>query len=78
MLSYFLYFYILLYVLYMFIFLYTSLWFNFVGLYAFYMLEVVMSFFRKGSTPSHGHSHLQYELGESEVSKQRNNTRNKR
>ena len=42
------------------------------------MLEVVMSFFRKGSTPSHGHSHLQYELGESEVSKQRNNTRNKR
>ena len=38
------------------------------GIYAFYMLEVVMSFFRKGSTPSHGHSHLQYELGESEIS----------
>lgn len=38
------------------------------GLYAFYMLEVVMSFFRKSSPPSHGHSHLQYELTENNIS----------
>ncbi|XP_052092980.1 zinc transporter ZIP4-like isoform X4 [Mytilus californianus] len=32
------------------------------GIYGFYLLELVMSFYRKNPTSAHGHSHLQYEL----------------
>ncbi|VDI06709.1 solute carrier family 39 (zinc transporter), member 12 [Mytilus galloprovincialis] len=32
------------------------------GIYGFYLLELVMSFYRKNPNSAHGHSHLQYEL----------------